>query len=185
MANPTVIVIGGGVGGLTAAHELVQRGFTVNLYESRPAFGGKARSQPVTGSGTSGRLDLPGEHGFRFYPRFYKHVIDTMAKIPNASGGHVVDHLRNTTESAIALVDSSTWYRFYRKTVTKPYDILEALELFFQELDFDDGDVGLFAAKATSTRPSSSASCAPCLARWSRWIPSAAPRARAARSRCS
>jgi len=147
MANPSVIVIGGGVGGLTAAHELVQRGFTVNLYESRPAFGGKARSQPVTGSGTNGRLDLPGEHGFRFYPRFYKHVIDTMAKIPNASGGHVVDHLRNTTESAIALVDSSTWYRFYRKTVTKPYDILEALELFFQELDFDDGDIGLFAAK--------------------------------------
>src|SRR3569623_1121687 len=70
-----------------------------------------------------------------------------MSKIPNASGGHVIDHLRNTTESAIALVDNSTWYRFYRKQVTKPYDILEALELFFEELDFDDGDIGLLAAK--------------------------------------
>ena len=40
MPNPTVIVIGGGVGGLTAAHELVQRGFTVHIYESRPAWGG-------------------------------------------------------------------------------------------------------------------------------------------------
>jgi uncharacterized protein with NAD-binding domain and iron-sulfur cluster len=31
--------------------------------------------------------------------------------------------------------------------MTKPYDILEALELFFQVLDFDDADVALFAAK--------------------------------------
>src|SRR6201999_494518 len=97
-------VIGGGVAGLTAAHELVERGFKVDVYESRPAWGGKARSQPVTGSGTNGRKDLPGEHGFRFYPRFYKHVIDTMARIPSGAG-HVVDHLQSTTESAIALVD--------------------------------------------------------------------------------
>jgi uncharacterized protein with NAD-binding domain and iron-sulfur cluster len=147
MANPSVIVIGGGVAGLTAAHELVDRGFTVHVYEARPAWGGKARSQPVTGSGTNGRKDLPGEHGFRFYPRFYKHVIDTMAKIPIPGGGHVVDHLRPTTESAIALVDQDTWYRFYRRAVTSPFDILEALELFFQELDFDSEDMTLFAAK--------------------------------------
>jgi uncharacterized protein with NAD-binding domain and iron-sulfur cluster len=147
MAQPHVIVIGGGVGGLTAAHELVERGFKVDVYESRPAWGGKARSQPVAGSGTNGRRDLPGEHGFRFYPRFYKHVIDTMARIPTPTGGKVVDHLRSTTESAIALVDNDTWYRFYRKRVTRPFDILEALELFFQELDFDDGDIALFAAK--------------------------------------
>ena len=146
MPAPSVIVIGGGVAGLTAAHELVERGFKVDVYESRPAWGGKARSQPVAASGTSGRKDLPGEHGFRFYPRFYKHVIDTMARIP-AGTGHVVDHLRPTTESAIALVDHDTWFRFYRKRVTNPYDILDALELFFQELDFDDGDITLFAAK--------------------------------------
>jgi uncharacterized protein with NAD-binding domain and iron-sulfur cluster len=146
MAAPSVIVIGGGVAGLTAAHELVERGFKVDVYESRPDWGGKARSQPVVGSGKGGRKDLPGEHGFRFYPRFYKHVIDTMARIPDGAG-HVVDHLRTTSESAIALVDDDTWFRFYRKRVTKPYDILEALELFFQELDFDDGDVALFAAK--------------------------------------
>ena len=49
---PSVIVIGGGVAGLTAAHELVERGFTVNVYETRPDWGGKARSQPVPGSAT-------------------------------------------------------------------------------------------------------------------------------------
>jgi uncharacterized protein with NAD-binding domain and iron-sulfur cluster len=142
----SVIVIGGGVAGLTAAHELVERGFEVDVYEQRPAWGGKARSQPVTGTGTGGRKDLPGEHGFRFYPRFYKHVIDTMARIPSGTG-HVVDHLRPTTESAIAMVDNDTWFRFARKRVDKPYDILQALELFFQELGFDDGDCGLFVAK--------------------------------------
>ncbi len=143
----SVIVIGGGVAGLTAAHELVERGFTVDVYEMRPDWGGKARSQPVPGSATGGRKELPGEHGFRFYPRFYKHVIDTMARIPTTGGKHVVDGLRSTTESAIALVDNDTWFRFHRRAVTRPYDVLEALELFFQELDFDQGDIGLFAAK--------------------------------------
>jgi 15-cis-phytoene desaturase len=150
MANPKVIVIGGGVAGLTAAHELVERGFTVDVYETRPAWGGKARSQPVPGTGTSGRKDLPGEHGFRFYPRFYTHVIDTMNRIPFPGPGtahKVVDNLRPTTESAIALVDNDTWYRFYRRKTTRPYDVLEALELFFQTLDFDTEDMALFAAK--------------------------------------
>src|SRR5437867_11491109 len=77
-----VIVIGGGVGGLTAAHELAERGLEVHVYETRAAWGGKARSQPVAGTGTGGRRDLPGEHGFRFYPRFYRHVIDMMARTP-------------------------------------------------------------------------------------------------------
>ena len=63
---PSVVIIGGGVGGLTVAHELIERGFTVDLYEARPDLGGKARSQPVVGSGSGGRADLPGEHGFRF-----------------------------------------------------------------------------------------------------------------------
>lgn len=142
----SVIVIGGGVAGLTAAHELIERGFKVDVYESRPTWGGKARSQPVPGSATGTRKELPGEHGFRFYPRFYKHVIDTMHRIPTGTGT-VEDRLKPTTESAIALVDDDTWFRFFRKKVTRPYDILEALELFFNELDFDQGDVTLFAAK--------------------------------------
>lgn len=143
----TVIVIGGGVGGLTAAHELAERGYAVHVYDARPTLGGKARSQPVVGSGAGGRQDLPGEHGFRFYPRFYTHVIDTMRRTPSAFGGWVVDHLRPTTESAIALRDRSTWYRFYRRSVTRPFEIIAALELFFQELDFDQQDVALFTAK--------------------------------------
>lgn len=86
-------MLGGGVAGLTAAHELAERGFNVTVYE-RKALGGKARSIPVPDSGDGGRRDLPGEHGFRFFPGFYSNVPDTMRRIPfggNANG--VLDNL--------------------------------------------------------------------------------------------
>ncbi len=81
----SVAVLGGGVGGLSAAHELAERGFDVTVYEARDAFGGKARSMPVPGSGTGGRADLPAEHGFRFFPGFYRHLPDTMGRIPHGA----------------------------------------------------------------------------------------------------
>lgn len=142
---PHVVVIGGGVAGLTAAHELIERGFTVDVYEARPEFGGKARSQPH-GVAPPGKRPLPGEHGFRFYPRFYKHIIDTLARIPDGTG-FVVDHLQPTTEAALALIDNTTWYKFSRKQLSSPYNLLETLELFFQELDFDAGDISIYVAK--------------------------------------
>ena len=55
-----VAILGGGVGGLTAAHELAERGFDVVVLEARAIPGGKARSLPVPGSATGGRADLPG-----------------------------------------------------------------------------------------------------------------------------
>src|SRR5262245_35881146 len=142
-----VIVIGGGVAGLTAAHELSDRGAAVTVYERRPDWGGKARSQPVPGSAVGGRKPLPGEHGFRFYPRFYRHVIDLMQRIPVGNGRSVADRLKPTTESAVAMVDEDTWYRFYRRAPGRPLEILEALELFFKTLDFDSADFKLFGAK--------------------------------------
>ncbi|MFB4306548.1 FAD-dependent oxidoreductase [Actinomadura sp. GTD37] len=83
-----VAVLGAGVAGLTAAHELIERGFEVEVYE-RTALGGKARSIFPPGTGTGGRLDLPGEHGFRFFPGFYFNLTDNMRRTPfpgNAKG---------------------------------------------------------------------------------------------------
>src|SRR5687768_10010611 len=80
--TPRVLVLGGGVAGMSAAHELAERDFEVVVLESRPIAGGKARSMPVPGSGTAGRRDLPCEHGFRFFPGFYRHLPDTMRRIP-------------------------------------------------------------------------------------------------------
>ena len=96
-----VAVLGGGVAGLTAAHELAERGFEVVVLESRAIPGGKARSLPVPGSGVDGRADLPAEHGFRFFPGFYRHVPDTMRRIPTG-GGSVLDHLTAATRVMIA-----------------------------------------------------------------------------------
>jgi uncharacterized protein with NAD-binding domain and iron-sulfur cluster len=76
-----VAVLGGGMAGLAAAHELVERGFEVTVYE-RKSLGGKARSIPVPNTATGGRRNLPGEHGFRFFPGFYNHIPDTMERIP-------------------------------------------------------------------------------------------------------
>src|SRR3954453_15288519 len=96
-----VAILGGGVAGLTAAHELAERGFEVVVLEARDIPGGKARSLPVPGSGTDGRTDLPAEHGFRFFPGFYRHLPDTMTRIPH--GDRVVaDHLVAATRILLA-----------------------------------------------------------------------------------
>ena len=78
-----VIVLGGGVAGMSAAHELIERGFEVVVLERDYLAGGKARSVPVVeegehasghqlAEGASGSIDhsVPGEHGFRFFPGF-------------------------------------------------------------------------------------------------------------------
>ncbi|WP_034273186.1 hydroxysqualene dehydroxylase [Haloechinothrix halophila] len=77
----SVAIFGAGVAGLTAAHELAERGFDVIVYE-RTSLGGKARSIPVPESATGDRRPLPGEHGFRFFPGFYHDLGDTMRRIP-------------------------------------------------------------------------------------------------------
>src|SRR6186997_74019 len=99
----TVIVIGGGVAGMSTAHELVERGFSVRVFERQSLPGGKARSVAVPGTGTDGRPDLPGEHGFRFFPRFYRHVIDTMRRIPVDGGRSAADNLVQASRDEIAL----------------------------------------------------------------------------------
>ncbi|MFF7949307.1 hydroxysqualene dehydroxylase [Streptomyces griseorubiginosus] len=88
-----VAVLGGGVAGLTAAHELAERGFAVTVYERR-ALGGKARSMDVPDSAKGGRKPLPAEHGFRFIPGIYHNLPDTMRRIPfPGNAGGVRDNL--------------------------------------------------------------------------------------------
>jgi len=98
-----VAVLGGGVGGLSAAHELAERGLQVDVYESRERFGGKARSFPVPESGGDGRADLPAEHGFRFFPGFYRHLPDTMRRVPvSGAASTVAGNLVTATRALMA-----------------------------------------------------------------------------------
>ncbi len=112
--RPRAVVVGAGIAGLTAAMELVERGFEVEVVEASsfsdpltgdrvPHLGGMARTQwgvKVEGEAQWSRLTfhdvieqgdrfaelaerfLPGEHGFRFFPGFYRHLFDTMKRIP-------------------------------------------------------------------------------------------------------
>ncbi|GAB2526697.1 hydroxysqualene dehydroxylase [Nocardia heshunensis] len=103
-----VAVLGGGVAGLTAAHELAERGFEVTVYERR-ALGGKARSIAVPGTGKDGRPELWGEHGFRFFPGFYRHIPDTMRRIPFAGNANGVwDNLVAAAEARFARKDADS-----------------------------------------------------------------------------
>ncbi|MBS1666130.1 MAG: FAD-dependent oxidoreductase [Bacteroidetes bacterium] len=105
MSKKKVIILGGGVAGMSAAHELIERGFEVQVFERKISLpGGKARSVPVPDPDAGPHYNpLPGEHGFRFFPGFYRHVIDTMKRIPfpgNKNG--VLDNLVPAPKAMLA-----------------------------------------------------------------------------------
>jgi 15-cis-phytoene desaturase len=148
MIHGSVLVIGGGVGGLSAAHELAERGFAVEVYEARPRLGGKAQSQSVAGTGTGGRADLPGEHGFRFFPAFYRHVIDTMARIPDGPGGDVAvaDHLRPAAEAAMCRAGHPL-ARFLRRRPRGPSELAGTFAVGFKQLGVTTADLVRFTER--------------------------------------
>jgi 15-cis-phytoene desaturase len=104
-----VAVVGGGVAGLTAVQELLERGYDVQLIERRRGeIGGRARSyrrRPRRPDG-NGYLDVqvPVEHGFRFFPSFYQHLDDTMARIPTTAGRTALDALVPIVEETLAVM---------------------------------------------------------------------------------
>lgn len=152
-----IIILGGGVAGMSAAHELSERGFEVEVFEKREQIaGGKARSVPVWGTGTENRKDLPGEHGFRFFPGFYKHVTDTMKRIPfkNNKNG-VFDNLVNTNTVMMA--------RFSQSPIVLPDSFprsLEDIELIFRAIfetqtGLTSKDISFFARRVWQLMTSS------------------------------
>lgn len=120
-ARNKVVILGGGIAGLSAAHELVRRGFEVEVFERKSIAGGKARSlaasapalvrspfgKPAARNPAGGMKGppLPGEHGFRFFPGFYRHIIKTMEEIPFGEGAMVADNLVDTSVLKIAPSD--------------------------------------------------------------------------------
>jgi len=136
--TPSVAVLGGGVAGMSAAHELVERGFDVTVFETGVLPGGKARSMPFEGTGREGRPDLPGEHGFRFFPGFYRHLPDTMDRIPVPRGGATAfKHLVNAEEFQIARVGRRELFAPAR--FPRSLDDLQAAATFLARYARDSG----------------------------------------------
>ena len=126
------------MGGMSAAHELAERGFSVTVIEDRDVPGGKARSIFVPNSGRDGRQDLPAEHGFRFFPGFYRHLPDTMRRIPFRGQAHgVLDNLRDATEAEIARDGRAGTATLSRGLPAFHSDIAEILR------DITAGDIGI------------------------------------------
>lgn len=70
-----VLIFGGGISGLTIAHELCHKGIKCLVIEKEDIFGGMARSD-------SSRTEFPSEHSWRGYAPFYKNVFQIMKEIP-------------------------------------------------------------------------------------------------------
>ncbi|HTP31801.1 MAG TPA: FAD-dependent oxidoreductase [Candidatus Acidoferrales bacterium] len=142
----TVAIFGGGVAGLSAAQELAERGFQVHVYERKPVLGGKARSIPVPDSGVGGRLPLPGEHGFRFFPGFYKHVTDTMRRIPYGARGSAYDNLQVATRTLLARAGQSQIVWLARRPET-PDDLSAFLVELFTPLGVPTDEMLFFVKR--------------------------------------
>jgi len=141
-----VVVLGGGVGGMSAAHELIRRGFEVEVYEQLSIAGGKARSMPVPNSATPGHKALPGEHGFRFFPRFYQHITATFKEIPYAKGT-VFNNLVDTTR-----IDLLQYHKHPMTLISRfprsLKDLVAILQLIFtQDSGLSDDEVEFFAKR--------------------------------------
>jgi uncharacterized protein with NAD-binding domain and iron-sulfur cluster len=126
-----VLVLGGGVAGLTAAHELAERGYRVTVIERRE-LGGKARSVVVPRTGAGGRRPLPGEHSWRSFFGVYRNLPDTLRRIPLPGGRSVHDKL--TATDAIVLAHSGGRDDLWIPSVSSPTRSVRTVDEAAREL---------------------------------------------------
>jgi len=70
-----IIIFGGGIAGLTVAHELIKKNLKILVVEKDNDFGGMARSNIE-------KNNLPSEHSWRGYAPFYNNTFQLMKEIP-------------------------------------------------------------------------------------------------------
>ena len=85
MKPNSVIIIGGGIAGLTTAHELLELNYDVTLIERNDIVGGIAR--------TYQNNTCPYEYSWRAYGSYYNNVFDIMSRIKLNDDKTVLDNL--------------------------------------------------------------------------------------------
>ncbi len=136
-----IAIIGSGIAGMTAAHELIERGFQVTVYESRLSLGGKARTIFAPNTETVSTLGLPGEHGFRVFGGFYKHTFDIMKRIPfenNING--VYDNLYSNQRTTVTIANGKTFHIPLKTNFTQM--TLQSLGNWLRDV-FSFNDIGI------------------------------------------
>jgi hypothetical protein len=83
-----IIIFGGGISGLTSAHELIELNYDVTIIERNDIVGGLARTY-----GDEKKKICPYEHSWRAYGRWYQNVYDLMKRIPFNNNETVFDKL--------------------------------------------------------------------------------------------
>ncbi len=96
----SVGIVGAGVAGLTVAHELLERGFAVTLYEAESFPGGKA------GSGRTPD-GLVREHVNKNFSAHYYCLPETLKRIPCGDGTTVFDRLVSSSTATCRFPDGS------------------------------------------------------------------------------
>ena len=200
-------VFGAGIAGLTAAHELAERGFEVSVYERAgdertgsdvppvklggmaashrakkpsplPTFGKEPDQdgstsvirafRPLWGDPTPLTTtypdELPGEHGFRFFPAYYLHIWDMLQRIPvtDKIGTNWELTHRTVFDNIQRVVTQATTTPVGRPSVVFPREAPRSIaELLggigqLRELGFKPSDVSTFTsrlARYLSTSP--------------------------------
>jgi hypothetical protein len=84
-----------------------------------------AQAGPLDGAALTVELQaaaLPGEHGYRFFPAFYRHMADTLGRVPHGEGRTLRDRLRPVGEQMVALAGRPPWS--FRRTPAASWSAL-------------------------------------------------------------
>lgn len=81
-----VVIFGGGISGLTVAHECIEAGLDVHIFEKDALCGGKAK-------GYRNDAGMPIEHSLRIYAFWYYSLFETLKRIPISQSETVFEQL--------------------------------------------------------------------------------------------
>ncbi len=81
----SIVIFGAGIAGLSAAHELIQLGYTVSVYETLDQSGGFFRSSRLS------KDNMPSEYSWHGMGPWYHNAFDLMKKIPFNEKGSIYD----------------------------------------------------------------------------------------------